>query len=225
VTVALVFSGGDPVDRSVTDALPADALVIAADSGIDHALAAGRSVDVAVGDFDSVSAEGLAAVRAAGATIHEHPADKDASDLELALDVAMAEGVGHVVVVGGHGGRIDHFLVNAMLLVSERHRGMQIEAWLGATRAFVLRPPDPLVLVGAPGDTVTLLAVRAAAMGVTTSGLRYPLAGEALSPGSTRGLSNELVGTEATIALTHGCLLVIQPGVDDDPVRSHQPGA
>ncbi len=214
MTVALVFSGGDRVARTITDALPSDAFVIAADSGIDHALAAGRSVDVAVGDFDSVSAEGLEAVRAAGATIHEHPVDKDASDLELALDVAMAEGVEHVIVVGGHGGRVDHFLVNAMLLVSERHRGMRIEAWLGATRAHVLRPPDPLVLRGEPGDVVTLLAVRAAAMGVTTTGLRYPLTGEALSPGSTRGLSNELVGTEASVALTHGCLLVIQPAAD-----------
>jgi len=212
--VALVFSGGDRVERTITDQLPPDALVIAADSGIDHALAAGRSVDVAVGDFDSVSAEGLASVRAAGASIHEHPADKDASDLELALDEAMAAGVEHVIVVGGHGGRVDHFLVNAMLLVSERHRGMRIEAWLGPTRAFVVRPPDPLVLTGHPGDVITLLAVRAAAMGVTTTGLRYPLDGDALSPGSTRGLSNELVDPEATVALTHGCLLVIQPGND-----------
>jgi thiamine pyrophosphokinase len=56
---------------------------------------------------------------------------------------------------------------------------------------------------------VTLLATAGPAVGVTTSGLRYPLVGEPLEPGSTRGVSNELVGSEASVSLTDGVLLVI----------------
>ena len=64
--------------------------MIAADGGVDRALALGLHVDVAIGDFDSVTAAGLAAAEAAGARIERHPAAKDATDLELALDAALA---------------------------------------------------------------------------------------------------------------------------------------
>ena len=75
--------------------------MIAADSGIDLALALGLHVDVAIGDFDSVSAAGLATVEAAGALVERYPAAKDATDLELALDAAIALEPAHVIVVGG----------------------------------------------------------------------------------------------------------------------------
>jgi thiamine pyrophosphokinase len=67
-------------------------------------------------------------------------------------------------------------------------------------------------LVGAPGDLVTLVPVHGPARGVTTEGLLYPLAGDDLAPGSTRGVSNQLVGTRATVSLEAGVLLAVQPG-------------
>ncbi len=92
----------------------AEALVIGADSGVEHAAALGRHVDIAVGDFDSVSPAALAAAEAAGAEVLRHPPDKDATDLELALDLAVARGARRITVVGGHGGRFDHCLANAL---------------------------------------------------------------------------------------------------------------
>ncbi len=65
-----------------------DALVIAADSGYDHAVAAGLHPDVLVGDLDSISRRPGRARGAAGLTIDAHPADKEATDTELALDRA-----------------------------------------------------------------------------------------------------------------------------------------
>jgi thiamine pyrophosphokinase len=62
------------------------------------------------------------------------------------------------------------------------------------------------------GDLVTLLPVHGPARRVTTTGLLYPLNGEDLNPGSTRGVSNELVDDQATVALDAGVLLAIQPG-------------
>ena len=63
--------------------------MIAADAGLDHAEALGLPVDLVVGDLDSVSKEALERARRAGIAIEEHPAAKDQTDLELALDAAM----------------------------------------------------------------------------------------------------------------------------------------
>ena len=109
-------------------ALPDGALVIAADGGIDRALALGLHVDVAIGDFDSVSPAGLAAVEAAGRAIERHPAAKDATDLELALDAALALEPSRILVVGSSGGRLDHLLGSLLLLGDERYAGVTIDA-------------------------------------------------------------------------------------------------
>src|SRR5215813_3929399 len=102
---AIVFAGGDSPDPAVPDVLPADAYVIAADSGLDHANHLGISVHQVVGDFDSVTPDALEAAEAAGARIDQHPSAKDATDLELALDAARAVAK-RIVVVGGDGGRL-----------------------------------------------------------------------------------------------------------------------
>jgi thiamine pyrophosphokinase len=206
---ALVFAGGDALPASVRTVLPSDALVIAADSGVDHALALGRHVDVAVGDFDSVTPEGLRRVAAEGARVERHAPDKDATDLELALHAAVAAGASQVSVVGGHGGRLDHLLGNLALLASPRFVALTLDAWLGTARVTVVR--GDASIVGAPGSLVSLFAMHGPACGVTTRGLRFPLHDADLEPGSTLGISNELVGPDAGVTVADGVLLAIQP--------------
>lgn len=209
----VVVTGGEPLDPHVADDLPADALVVAADSGVDHAIAIGRRVDIAVGDFDSVTADGLQRSVDAGARIDRHPRAKDRTDLEIALDVVLAltPPPERVVVLGGAGGRLDHFLANALLLAAPAYAALRgLEARMGAARVRVVR--DRVELTGRPGELVTLLAVGGPACGVRTEGLVYPLHGEPLEPGSTRGVSNELVGSSAKVTIEHGVLLAVLPG-------------
>jgi thiamine pyrophosphokinase len=208
----IVFTGGDRVPSWVASELPADACVIAADSGVDHALALGFQVDLAVGDFDSVSVDGLGRIEAEGATIERHAAAKDETDFELALDRAVRLRPERIIVVGGHGGRIDHFLANALVLASPRYAepGVSIEAWFGEGRVHVVRVA--LEIEGEPGDLVSLLPVGGPARGIRTRGLLYPLSDETLEPGSSRGVSNEQVDQVATITLAQGTLLVVRPG-------------
>src|SRR5262249_28983478 len=153
-TTALVFAGGD---APAPDALPAyDAdVVIAADSGLDHALALGVHVDLVVGDLDSVTAAGLDAATAAGTAVQRHPTDKDATDLELALDAALERGASVVQVVGVGGGRFDHFLANVLLLASPRFRSARIDARVGDANVTVVR--DRVELSGTPGALCSLL--------------------------------------------------------------------
>jgi thiamine pyrophosphokinase len=214
----IVVVGGDAPDpatlASVT--LPPEAIVIAADSGVDHALAAGLHVDIAIGDFDSVSVDGLDAVVAAGARIERHPAAKDHTDLELAMDEALATGAPEVIVLGGDGGRRDHLFANFLVLASPRYASRSITAYLGRSRMYVLHGGGAGAhLVGGAGELVSLLPVHGAAEGVRTDGLRYPLHGETLPAGTTRGVSNVVETSPAEVRLDAGTLVVVLPGEKD----------
>lgn len=207
--VVVVVSGGGPPDPGALAGLPPVAVVIAADSGLAHAEHLGLAVDLVVGDLDSVAPDVLARAEAAGTEVDRHPAAKDATDLELALDRALATNPDRIVVVGDDGGRLDHLLAGVSLLASDRWASTRVEARLGAHRLTVVRGPTELH--GAPGDIVTLLPQHGPALGVTTDGLEYPLRGEDLPPGTTRGVSNVLLGTSAHVDLAGGVLVAIQP--------------
>lgn len=207
LSTAVVFVGGDAVEPALADELPEQRWVVAADSGLDHANRIGVRVDLMVGDLDSVSAESLEGYTG---PIERHPPDKDATDFELALDRAVAHpNIDRLIVVGGHGGRLDHLLANATVITSPRFAGVDVEWIAGTTRVQVIR--DHCELHGAPGEVVSLLAMGGDATGITTSGLRWELTDDALARGSARGISNEFIRPVATVQLTGGCLLSIQP--------------
>jgi thiamine pyrophosphokinase len=189
--------------------VPGAGTVVAADGGLERAAALGLGVDVVVGDLDSVSAAALTAAEAAGARIVRHPVAKDATDLELALDEALALGAQRVLVIASGAGRLDHLAASLLLLGSERYATLEVDALVGDALAHVVR--GARVLRGTPGDTLTLLPIGGPAEGVTTSGLEYPLTGEALTPGSTRGVSNVFTAAEARVTLAGGVLLAIRP--------------
>jgi thiamine pyrophosphokinase len=208
--VALVFAGGDRPPPSALANLPAHDLVIAADSGLDHALALGFAVDLVVGDLDSADPASIDAAVSSGAKVERHAEAKDATDLELALLAARNASCAQAIVIGGHGGRLDHFLANALLLTSSELAGMHVEARIGDAQVAVVR--DEYELHGQAGDLCSLLPIGGPAVGVRTEGLRFPLHRETLLPGSTRGVSNEFLGAVARVSLDDGVLLAILPG-------------
>jgi thiamine pyrophosphokinase len=208
---AIVVCAGGPVRRALP-AFDPDAVVIAADSGAVEAERLGLRTDRLVGDLDSAPADVVARLEAAGAAVDRFPADKDASDLELALEAAVDGGAERVVVLGGDGGRLDHLLGTAFLLASERWSGVEIDAVLGAALVHVVRGDRRLT--GAPGELISLFAVGGPANGVTTTGLRWELSDDTLLPGSTRGLSNVFVEANAMVAVRDGVVLAIRPGAE-----------
>ena len=224
----VVLAGGDALPEEMLDAAAAALdraeLVVAADGGITHALRLGRQVDVLVGDLDSVGPGVAERAAADGTEIQRHPIDKDATDLALALDLVLARtprdhstGRGttapvEVTVIGGHGGRSDHLLGNALLLGADRYADLRIRALWGAAVLTVVR--DDATLTGRPGALVSLLALHGPAQGVRTTGLRHPLDGATLLPGSSLGVSNRFEATAAGVTLTGGVILAVQPERD-----------
>jgi len=214
----IVVAGGGPVPPETRALLPAGAPVVAADGGVDAALALGLRVDVVVGDLDSVTAEGLAVAEAAGARVDRHPVDKDASDLALALDVAaglLGDDGGDLVVVGTGGGRLDHLIAGLLALTDRSHAGRRVRAHVGPATVHVVHGPGELRVDAPIGDVLTIVPVGGDAAGVRTTGLRYPLRGEALAVATTRGVSNVVDAAGVVVGLDAGTLLVVLPGVPE----------
>jgi thiamine pyrophosphokinase len=207
-TVVVVAGGSAPSPRAV-DAIPAGAAVITADSGADHALAIELPVELAVGDFDSATPATLEALAARGTRIERHPPAKDATDLELALHAALAYEPDRILVVGGIEGRLDHLLGELLVLGSDELAGVELDAILGDALVHVVRRERSLT--GARGELISLFALNGPATGIVTEGLVYPLRGETLVPGSSRGISNEFSEPEARISLESGLLLAVRP--------------
>ena len=206
VTVVVV-AGGDPPTPEEIARLPADPVVVAADAGLDHALAAGLTVAIAVGDMDSVSPEALAAAEQSGTRIERHPTDKDQTDLELALELS-ARLADRVIVIGAAGGRLDHLIGNLAVLALPAWVGVDIEAWLGDARAVVVRGHRALDVE--PGATVSLFAVGGPAR-VTTTGLTWPLNDEILEPLTSRGISNLATDPLPQLSVSEGVVVAIIP--------------
>ena len=134
---------------------------------------------------------------APGADVERHPADKDATDLELALRRARAtRGAQRIVVVGGGGGRLDHFLANALLLARRRLAGLEHRRARSAMRVVIVvrgarRAARPArdARVAAPGRRARARRVAPRVCGARSRD-------ETSRPASTRGVSNEIVAPD-----------------------------
>jgi thiamine pyrophosphokinase len=205
--VAVVLAGGDGAHPDLV--LPRAGLVVAADSGADQAAPLGLDVDVVVGDLDSIAPQTLADLRHAGVAVEGHHPDKDATDVDLALARAVAGDPERIVLVGGHGGRLDHALATLAALAGVAAPGRRVEAWMGPAQVVVT--VDEAAVEARPGEIVSLLPVGGPAEGVTTTGLRWPLVDATLPPWSTWGMSNEVVGDPPGVTVRRGVLAVVRP--------------
>lgn len=207
---ATVFVGGHPPRSDIAEVLPPDTTVIAADSGWHHAVRAGLAPAILVGDLDSIGESGLAAAQSRACEIVSHPVDKDATDAELAMLVALERGATHIDVVSGSGDRPDHVLSLLHVLASPRFDDIVIGGWLGGSRLIVCRPGNPVSIPATQGDTVSLVPIGGDAT-VSTAGMRWPLERSVLSAHSSRGVSN-VATDDPCLTVLSGRLLVFVDG-------------
>lgn len=199
-----------------------DDYLVAADGGTRHALALGLRPHVIVGDLDSLEPVLVEQLAAQGTGFERHPAGKDATDLELALDRAIRDGASEIVILGALGGRLDLAISNVLILAQ---RVWPVPIWLVEEDqvATILRGGETLTLSAAPGATVSLLPLTAEVTGITYHGLLYPLTNATLKLGSTRGVSNVVAEHPATVQIAEGIALVVQSA--PEPPSLHPPPA
>ena len=206
---ALVFAGGDPPPADRLGDLDRSALVIAADSGLDHALALGFTADVVVGDLDSVTPDALARARDAGADVEPHPAEKDETDLELAL--RRRAGARRVARHGGRRGWRPPRPPPRQRAGARPRRLRGPRARRARRHGAAHDDPHPRRATRCTGIIPLAPPPRRSRAGIRTEGLRYSLRDEDLAPGTTRGVSNEFLAPIAVVSLVDGVLLAVQP--------------
>lgn len=185
-------------------------LVIAADGGANHCDALDILPDVLIGDLDSIAPALLNSYQAQGVEIHRHPQAKDATDLELALDLALQRGATEVMLIGVLGGRWDMSIANIMLAAADCYRNLSTTLVGRDCRMSIFHPGRTHRITGRLGDAFSLLPLRGAVRGVTLSGFAYPLCNQQIDFGSSRGVSNILQAQHATVQFREGVLLCVQ---------------
>jgi thiamine pyrophosphokinase len=168
----LLANGPLDLSRKVRALVATADRLVGVDGGSRHLDVLDRLPDVAVGDMDSIPETLLGRYRDSGVETHLHPPRKDATDLELALELALDRGATRISILGGTGGRLDHTLGNLFLLARCLPAG--IPACVMDEGQCVHLVDRSLTLSGAVGDTLSLLPATPEARGVTISGLEYP---------------------------------------------------
>lgn len=185
-------------------------MIIAADHGLTAADRFDIDLDFIVGDFDSVSEAVLAKYREKSTPIETFPTEKDKTDTQIAIELALMHNPSRIDVIGATGSRQDHVLANIHLLMLPLQLGIE---------ACILDPNNKIYLKKESftikrslqfGDYVSLLPFTVKVSGLTLQGFKYPLDNLTLLPGSSLGISNEIKEEEARVELTQGILLVIE---------------
>jgi len=207
---ALIFANGI-LDHSpeLAALLKKADLVIAADGGANHCAKFGITPDILLGDLNSIDRDILAIYQRQGMAIHHHPPQKDATDLELALDLATEKGARTIWLAGALGGRWDMSLANIMLAAGEKYRTQEIFLLGQDCSMQILHPGKVHTIDSVPEQKVSILPLKNDASGVTLSGFEYPLTNHTIPFGSTLGISNIMKNTRATVQHNKGILLCI----------------
>ncbi|OLC28405.1 MAG: thiamine diphosphokinase [Armatimonadetes bacterium 13_1_40CM_64_14] len=204
---AIVGNGRLPPTRGLRQLLRRADLVVCADGGLRPMRALGITPQVAIGDFDSASPSLLAWARRRGTSLLAHPRQKDQTDTELAIQYALRAGATSVDLIGVLGGRLDHTLANIGLLVALARQRRRARIVHGSSELFLATPH--VSIPGRVGDRVSLIPLSARVTGVSTHGLKYPLADSTLRMDATRGISNEITASPAHVRTRRGWLLVV----------------
>ena len=124
---------------------------------------------------------------------------------------AVAWDYDDLVVYAALGGRLDHTIANLQLFAKFSEREFYVTAVGEGSALRALTGPDVMDLPLLESGTVSVFSANDCARGVIETGMLYSLDDEDLSNRTSRGVSNELVGKPARIAVEEGTLYVFYP--------------
>lgn len=177
-------------------------LVIAADGGYAHLLAAGIRVDRLMGDFDSIGAV------PDGVPLERFPPEKDDTDMMIAIKAALEMGFCRFALYGALGGRFDHTIANVQALCFLAGKGAVGYMVGNGVVMTAIRDGERSFPSSCEGYC-SVFCMGNEAVGVDLVGLKYPLCDARLTYEVPLGVSNEFLGQVATVRVRKGTLLVV----------------
>ena len=202
---AYIFTGGNVNIKAIRIEPSEDDLIIAADSGYKTAIEMGLKPSVLIGDMDSLGRipdDG-------GMEIIKLPVEKDVTDTQLAVELALQRGATELHIVGGLGGRLDHTLSNLAILEDLADKKVHATIEDGQNRARLLRN-DSTILPRSGYTYVSLLALDPLCKGIEIDGVKYPLKNAKLERKFQYAVSNEITGNCCFISVRKGSLLIVE---------------
>lgn len=209
--LCMLFLGGERprglAQRVLLQGLQREHVMFAADSGAMHLLARGLTPHVLVGDGDSLSPAALQQCHNAGCEIYQLPREKDMTDGEAALQLALRKGYRELALFGAFGGKPDHLLGNLLMPLPYRAQWQSLTFYSQDSYAYYCFGDSEIE--GRIGDTVSLVPLSETVQDIHLLGFRYPLQGVDTQLGSSLCLRNELAMERALIRFRSGIMLVV----------------
>ncbi len=210
MTRTVIIANGDLPDSGAARRHVHDGdRIICADGGANHAVAMGLVPHVVVGDLDSLAPDLRAYLETIGVQFEVHPVDKDRTDLELALRLAIAEGADEVNLLATLGGRLDQSLANVLLLAQAEWADARVQVIEGDEVAWVVRGGQDSTVRGEIGDTLSLIPITYQITGVCLDGVQWPLHDATLHLGDTLTVSNTLSAPAAHVQIGAGMAVIV----------------
>lgn len=205
---AIIITGGSVSDYGFYKELfKDDDIIICADGGIRHLNEFKVSADYFLGDFDSCDFEKESKSKyIKNAEIIRFKCEKDETDTEIALNLAIEKNCDEIVMIGAIGTRFDHTLSNVFLLKKALLNG--IDAQIIDEHNKIRLTDKPISLEYEKNAYLSLIALEKTE-GLTLKNLKYPLDNYTLETGTSRGISNEFTEKNAEISFKKGLLVVM----------------
>lgn len=193
---AVIIGNGEIRDyKYIKSKLRDDDFIICADGGLRHINNLGINADIAIGDFDS-------AEKSDYIKNYVYPPEKDFTDGELAVNYAIDNGYSEILLLAMTGSRLDHTFTNIFQLTKSENISLIDDD----NEVHVIK--NTLEIKGMKGATLSIIPVYRNLVGVTSTGLYYPLINDTLYFGQSKGNSNVITDDICTISVSDGIGIV-----------------
>lgn len=202
----LIVSSGRIENLDLLEALvDENDFIICADGGLDYLRRVGRIPNLAIGDFDSISREGLDFIKEKNIVIEKFPKMKDETDTELAIISLINRGFKDITLIGVTGSRMDHTIGNVFLLRDLKMKGINGKI---VDDNNIIYFENDLLKLKKTGDYVSIIPLTREGADITLTGFLYPLDKKHIKFGATIGISNEIKEDIGVIKVHKGEILV-----------------
>ena len=185
--------------------------IIAGDRGLEALYQLKIIPNHVVGDFDSVSPEILKFYKKQSQIIfHTYNAEKDNTDTDIALQLAIRLKSSKITIMGALGKRMDHAIANIHILKDALEAKIPCQMIDEHNRIYLINKEMTLEKEKIYGKYVSLISLTSTVEGLTLTGFKYPLHDYTLPIGTSLGISNEIIADTASIEMKNGILIVIE---------------
>ena len=184
--------------------------LVAVDGGYSFFRKSRLTPDLLIGDFDSIGR--WPHELTARTTVVQHPAYKDKTDAELAIDHCLSLGVQEITIVQPSFGEPDQFVGNLMLLIraaqlKKRMQGCSVHVVNRQYQVCALADGAGMIS-GGRNDILSVVPISEQVV-LTLSGTEYDVTNLVVKRGESRGLRNRITTSPAHVRV-RGTALVIR---------------